>query len=464
MKIFSTYSVKIKHFNHIFNETISLYRQAVDFFISVCLSEWDNISSLRGSKQKYNYIESVTVRTKKNPDVKYDFSNSFYKFPSYLRRSAIAEALGKVSSYKSNLANWIENPVGKKPGLPKAGKVYPAMYRDNMFVRTGTYTASIKVFIRNTWDWLDVDLKKSDVDYILHHCKNRKECVPTLQKRGKEWFLDFAFEEEATLNKTEVQDQTILAVDLGINSACTCSVMQPDGTILSRKFLKLEREYDYLNHTFNRIKKAQQNGAIKCPRLWAKVKGITSDISSKTAQYIIDVASEFQCDVIVFEALNLSGKKRGRGKQKLQHWKAREVQSIVTNKVHRLGIRISHVNAWGTSKFAFDGSGLVLRGKGANIPTYSLCKFQSGKIYNCDLSASYNIGARYFIREFLKSLPETERLQAEAEVPRLSNRTTCTWIDLVKLNAVIHAEKRVNTEFSPYKPTSSPCTLKVQPT
>lgn len=463
MKIFSTYSVKIKHYNHIFNETVSLYRQAVDFFIDVCLKEWNNISSLKDSKRKYNYIESVTVCTKNNPNVKYDFSNSFYKFPCYLRRCAIAEALGKVSSYKSNLANWIANPVGKEPGIPKAGKVFPAMYRDGQFIRTGTYTARVKVFIRNTWDWLDVELKKSDVDYILHHCQDRKECVPTLQKRGKEWFLDFAFEEEATLNKTKAQDQTILAVDLGINSACTCSVMQPDGTIISRKFLKLEREYDCLGHAFNKIKKAQQHGAKRCPRLWAKVKGITSDISSKTAQYIINVASEFHCSVIVFEALNLSRKKKGRGKQKLQHWKAREVQSIVTNKSHRLGIRISHVNAWGTSKFAFDGSGLVLRGKDANLPTYSLCKFQSGKIYNCDLSASYNIGARYFIREILKSVPEKVRLQAEAEDPRLSKRTTCTWIDLIRLNAVIHAEKRVNTELSPYKPTSSPCTLKVQP-
>jgi IS605 OrfB family transposase len=239
--------------------------------------------------------------------------------------------------------------------------------------------------------------------------------------------------------------------------------MQPDGTILSRKFLKLEREYDCLGHAFNRIKKAQQHGARKCPRLWAKVKGITSDISSKTAQYIIDLASEFHCSVIVFEALNLSGKKKGRGKQKLQHWKAREVQKIVTDKAHRLGIRISHVNAWGTSKFAFDGSGLVLRGKDADLPTYSLCKFQSGKIYNCDLSASYNIGARYFIREILKSVPEKVRLQAEAEDPRLSKRTTCTWIDLVRLNAVLHAKKRVSTELSPDKTTSSPCVLKTQP-
>lgn len=31
MKIYSTYSVKIKHYNHIFKDTIKLYRLAVDF-------------------------------------------------------------------------------------------------------------------------------------------------------------------------------------------------------------------------------------------------------------------------------------------------------------------------------------------------------------------------------------------------------------------------------------------------
>ncbi|MGN0005305.1 MAG: hypothetical protein ACI37Z_04985 [Candidatus Gastranaerophilaceae bacterium] len=47
----------------------------------------------------------------------------------------------------------------------------------------------------------------------------------------------------------------------------------------------------------------------------------------------------------------------------------------------------------GTSKLAYDGTGRVLRGKYGNHNTYELCTFITGKIYNCDLSASYNIGA-----------------------------------------------------------------------
>ena len=79
--------------------------------------------------------------------------SEFYKFPCYLRRAAIAEALGKVSSYRSNLANWkAADPAkrGEKPSLPQVGYVYPAMYRSGMFIRTGMYQAAVKVFIRNT--------------------------------------------------------------------------------------------------------------------------------------------------------------------------------------------------------------------------------------------------------------------------------------------------------------------------
>lgn len=45
---------------------------------------------------------------------------------------------------------------------------------------------------------------------------------------------------------------------------------------------------------------------------------------------------------------------------------------------------------------------------------------------NCDLSASYNIGARYFIRELLKSLPATEESRVKAKVPDVGRRTSCT--------------------------------------
>lgn len=315
MKLSMTYSVKIKRLNHIFMDTVRLYRQAVSFFMDVCLQEWDTVSSGKGQKERVNLVESFTVASKKNPSVSYDFGADFYKFPCYLRRAAIAEALGKVSSYRSNLTRWeAADPAsrGEKPGLPQAGIIYPAMYRENMFLRTGTYQAALKVFIRNTWDWILVDLRKSDVDYILRHCGNYKECVPTLQKRGKEWFLDFVFQTTVKLSENPVE--RILAVDLGLNSACTCSVMDAEGTVLGREFLSLPREYDSLSHAISHIRHAQKLCAGRTPRLWAQAKGINDDIAVKTAQFIADTAVKYDVDCIVMERLDLTGKKRGKQK------------------------------------------------------------------------------------------------------------------------------------------------------
>ena len=438
MKIFSTYSVKIKHYNHIFKNTVSIYRHAVDFLIDVCLNEWTDISDIQGNLLQQQYVERLCHKTAGNQEPKYDnFDKKFYKFPSYLRRGAINEAIGKVSSYKNNFANWETDPRGRQPSLPKAGFIYPCMYRTVMYEQTDVYEARLKVFIRNTWDWITVKLRRSDIDYINRRCASYKKCVPTLQKRGKEWFLDFPFEEKVSLNNTNIYEQTIVGVDLGINSAATVSVMRSNGTILGRHFCKLPKEIDHLIHSLNRVKKAQQHGNHKTPRLWAKVKGINHDIAVKTAGYIIDIAVFYNADVIVFEHLDKKGKIHGSKKQKIKMWRSQEVQSIVTNKAHRLGMRISRICAWGTSKYAYDGSGTILRGRYGGFSTYELCKFSNGKTYNCDLSASYNIGARYFIREILKSLDASSRLVIEAKVPQCTKRSTCTFSTLVSLNAVL---------------------------
>ena len=440
MNIFSTYSVKIKEYRRIFKESVELYRSAVDFFITVCLSEWDSFSSIVTSQSDYTKLmETLTVPTTNRTEVVYNFNTKFYKMPCYLRRAAISEAIGKVSSYESNLLNWElsdKHERGERPSLPRAGYCYPTLYRDNMFIHNDDYTAQIKVFRNNTWDWVTVQLRKSDVDYILHHCKSLKECTPTLMKRGKQWYLDFPFKKKSRLKETPIMEQLILSVDLGINSSATCSVLNSGGTVLGRHFLKLPKEYDSLNHKISHIKRAQRHGSRKVSNLWAYAKGVNNDIAVKTAKFIIDTAIFYDVDCIVFEHLDLNKKKHGSKKQRLALWKARYVQSMVEHKAHVNGIHISHINAWGTSKLAFDGSGTVLRGRKSKKTdnNYSLCEFQNGKIYNCDLSASYNIGAIYFVREILKTLPTRDRQCIEAKVPGCAKRSTCTLATLINLN------------------------------
>lgn len=438
MNIFSSYKVKIKHYNHIFEQTVKIYRNAVSFFIDVCDKEWDVLEPLK-NLERCRKIEELTLYTKKNQNPKYNFNERFYKMPSYLRRSSINTATGCYSSYYSNLKNWKANHIGNKPKLQLDRNVMPTLYKDNMYIRTDDNTARIKIFHKNDWVWLDVELNNQDVKYIQNHCTFKKEYVPTLKKQGKCWYLVFPFEDKVKFQKVDIEDQIICAVDLGINNNATCSIMQSDGTVVGRKFVNLATEKDHLDKALNRVKKAQQNGARKCPTLWKHVNDLNTDISRKTAKEIVDFAVLYNADVIVFEHLDTQGKKKGRGKQKLALWRKQEMQKLVEHKVHILGIRISHICAWNTSKLAFDGSGKVERGtyiqNRVEKYNYSICTFPNGKQYHCDLNASYNIGARYFIRELLKSDSVMRRLPSQTKDSDYGTGTTRTLSTLIRLNA-----------------------------
>ena len=449
MKIISTYPAKIKESSGAFEATAVLYRQAVDYFIGIMLKHWDKqFASLPNINVVTRQTELLCWPTSKRPLTQYDFGKSFYKFPSYLRRAAISEAYGMVSSYHTRLKQWKASPQGKEPGLPKVGRTFPAMYREVMFKNTtDRYTVRIKVFIRNTWDWMEVKLRKSDMDCIAKYCPLRKACVPTLRRRGKNWSLDFPFEEERKLTATPIREQTIVSVDLGINNACVCSVMTSEGTVLTRRFLHLNREKDSLNRALQRIKNAQKQGNRKMPRLWAKAKGINDSIAVKTATFIMDLAVYYSAHVIVMEKLDLKGRKHGSKKQRLHHWRAQYVQQMVQDKAHRNGQRVSRVCAWNTSKLAFDGSGAVTRDE----KNHSLCTFPNGKRYHCDLSASYNIGARYFVREIFKSLSVTMGQRVAAKVPECVKRSTCTLSSLFRLHAELGSTEPQSSECSPHR-------------
>lgn len=60
MNIFSSYKVKIKHYNNIFKQTVEIYRNAVSFFIDVCDKEWTILEPLK-SLERCNTIEKLTL-------------------------------------------------------------------------------------------------------------------------------------------------------------------------------------------------------------------------------------------------------------------------------------------------------------------------------------------------------------------------------------------------------------------
>ena len=119
-----SYRMRIKHYRIIFRDTLKIYRTALKYIINVCDKEWDTIKDLTG-KEQINQVEHLIHKTNGNPIVKYNFDKKFYKFPSYFRRAAIQDALGSVSSYKTNLINWEKERKGRRPFLKTNQNKFP---------------------------------------------------------------------------------------------------------------------------------------------------------------------------------------------------------------------------------------------------------------------------------------------------------------------------------------------------
>lgn len=442
-------------------DTVRIYRDAVGFLVGVADAEWDWLSERKG-KMRNNAFERLFHRTKSNPEPKYaEFDAMFPKMPSYLRRQAASVAMGHVSSQRSNCAAWEAGGcAGKPPRLGKSYHDWPVLYGSNMFGWDfGSRTAKVKVFMGNDWVWAEVNLRKCDVDYAVRHLSGWERGCPMLVREGHAWELRHCYTKEVELTGADAQGSVVCSVDLGVNCAATCCVMSSDGTVLARRFIRLPSEEDRLGKALGKLKRAQKMGARQPKAAWARVNAANDDLTLKTAGGILAFAREWGCDVVVMEHLDMQGKVSGTRRQRLAVWRKRGVFRRVAAGAHKLGMRVSTVNAAYTSRLAFDGTGEVARGlEMVDDPElrrkldakalssleydalkrqnpYGTCRFATGKVYSCDLNAAYNIGARYFIRGILKTLDEKTRFALQAKVPAVARRTTCTLSTLISLRA-----------------------------
>ena len=434
MRTVSSYGVEIRKQNIPVRQTMEIYRQAVGYLTEIYAQVWEELREIPETKKRFNTAEHMVHMTKKNT-ARFDFDLRFPKMPSYLRRSAIQHALGSVSSYETRLGQWKETGVlSGRPKLTCRNHAMPVFYRDVMYREgaEGKDEAYLKLYDGHDWKWFRVYLKRTDMEYLRRNWKGKKASAPALEKRHRRYFLCFSYTEEVTLTKIPVKEQIICSVDLGINTDAVCTIMRSDGTVLGRRFIDHPSEKDRMYRTLGRIRRSQrEHGSAQTQGRWAYTKRLNTELGKKTADAIVRYAEENHADVIVFEYLEMQGKISGKKKQKLHLWRKRDIQKCCEHQAHRKGMRVSRICAWNTSRLAYDGSGAVTR----DWENHSLCTFQTGKRYNCDLSAACNIGARYFIRELLKPLPATERSLLEAKVPPVKRRTSCVYADLRKLHS-----------------------------
>ena len=446
MKIMSSYAIKLNGDLTAVETSITIYRDALHFVIPIVDAHWDEMTDFEYANQRMGYAEQLIHSTKENK-ARYPFDVEFPKFPSYLRRAVLNRAIGIVSSYRSNLANWEEKKVeleAKGEKLPQAPRLgtryfdYPAYYKQNLFRNFNpiTQTIDLKVFKNGDWVYETYTLKTSDCTYYQKNLANKKQNVPVIQKKGRRFYATFSYEENVPLIDEE-NIEKICAVDLGMGTDATCCIMGADGTVYARKFIHFSEEHDRLDTQLGRIKRNQRRGNKKNTRLWKRVSGLSQDIADKTAHAIFEFGNAHDVDAFVLEFLEFKGK---QAVKRAHFWRYKRIFSVLGMKAHRHGLRISKVCAYNTSRLAFDGSGTVKRGWKISAETpYSTIQFTSGKFYNADLNAAYNIGARYWIRHHLKPIPETERLVLEAKVPQVTKRSTCTLSHLISLRSELIA-------------------------
>lgn len=433
MKITSSYAMKLTGDLKSLENALTIYRNTLRFIIPIVNTHWDELKDLKNMKQRMTYTEKLIHSTDQNTAC-YNFDEKFPKFPTYLRRSAINQALGVVSSYRSNLENWEEERNGHAPKLNLTHYAYPAYYKRDLFrnFNPTNQTIELKVYKNNDWVFETYKLKTSDCAYYQRYLAGKKQNVPIIQKRGRRYYATFSYEEETELVSEQSIDK-ICAIDLGLNTDATCSIMDKDGTVYARKFISFSKEHDQLYTQLGRIKRNQKRGSRHNKTLWRKVSGLSQDIADKTAKAIFDFGIEHGVDAFVLEYLDFKGKNTV---ERAHFWRYKRIYKVLTHKAHQHGLRVARVNARNTSRLAFDGSGWSKRGREITPSTpHALMQFPNGKIYNADLNASYNIGARYFIKHILKTVTATQRLALEAKVPQVAKRSTCALSHLINLRS-----------------------------
>ena len=142
------------------------------------------------------------------------------------------------------------------------------------------------------------------MEYLRKKWSGKKASAPTLERKHHKYFLRFSYTEEVSLSKTDVKEQVICSVDLGINTDAVCSIMRADGTILGRKFINFSSDKDHLYHVLGRIRRFQrEHSSRQVQSRWDYAKRLNMELSRKIAAEITKYAVEYQARRYALEGI-----------------------------------------------------------------------------------------------------------------------------------------------------------------
>lgn len=454
MKITLTNEIEVRGRNRSLDAklqaTQEYYQRALKYVIPKIREHWDIISQVNKKNERQALAERLFHATKTNPNPTYpEFDQLFNRMPAYVRRSLLTDAVGIIQSFLSNHENWLkedETERGREPKLSAEHAKAPTFYRDNMWrdeINTELLVTKLKLYDGAKWVWETVAVNRQDARYVHERSRYGHLGCPTFTKHGTKTFLKFPITYTSELTEAEVENQRVCAIDLNVDTDAVCVVMESDGTVVARRFIKAKAEKARWMKCFNDIRKSQsKHGSKSLRRKWRRANDANEAIVRAVARQILDFAISYSCTNLVFEFLDFKGKIKGSKRYRRAYWRKRGVYHRCYDKAHVWGMRVNQVCAWNTSRLAHDGSGRVERGgeicgdDGGSLGFgYDMVRFSGGKLYSADLNAALNIGARYFVRSFLKSLPVTVASVARANVLGGLGGSAWTLSSLIDLRA-----------------------------
>jgi putative transposase len=400
--------------------TVAEYRLFLKPLVLIGYWNWNDLSELTAN-ERVNHLEKLFHRTEQNPAPKSGWyfdkavanHPSFRQFPSYLRRAAIQDALGIVSSFVTRWESWKaydrKHKTDKPPRLTAMCNSYPALYRGNQIQYSQNYSSfNVKVWNGTDWVWSgDIAITKHGKGRLWLHGYEVESPSLIANRKGIHLSMPHKFK----FQKME-ESGYVTGVDLGINNAATVAAVGRDGTVKAREFINPARDIDQRDRRrmmmAARAKKTTRRTGEDLPRkfcqgLYRKSSNINEAIAQQVSTAIVSFAQVNQTHIIVFEDLShwkaKAGKRKSLQKQRFHNWCKDRIVELTKQKAAEVGIKVAVVNAKYTSAYAYDGSGKVKR----DAKNYSLAVFKTGKKYACDLSAAYNIGARYWYKLVTKS-------------------------------------------------------------
>lgn len=374
--------------------TVAEYRLYCRALCIVVLNHWSTLSQADSFSAA---VERLMHPTAKNPNPKHRyFAKRFYKFPSYLRHSAIEFAKGQVSSYLTRYNQWLggDRPSRtiRPPVFNPVSGCYPVMYRGQQVKFDENYTvASLKLWDGKEWLWHEIPIRKVRDRHLLGTMKSPSLVI----HRRCHLSVPVAFK------PTRLPDaDRLCAVDIGINTLATASIVSSNGTVAARAFIHPAADIDRRHKRGVLIRRhARKTARLSegfCRHWHRKAKHINQQIAQSASRRLVNFALEQQAHIIVLENLKgwrpKAGSRRSPLRQRFHGWLHRRLAELIEQKFIEHGGKVVYVYARGTSSWAYDDSGKLKR----DPKHYEQATFATGKRYHCDLNASYNIAARYW--------------------------------------------------------------------